>query len=237
MEALLCSDAGPRCVIGGTTVQTPIDWATALNGTTEVKRVERKQDLFVEGEEVGGLFVLREGWAYRYRLLDDGRRYITTFLMDGDVIGPFTATATHYVATLTDATIGRMSTLRLRTMLDGSPALVAAVANAMNEEYEMLSQRALNLARCNAKERMAQLLIELADRTRDAGLSDGTSFRFPACQDVIADCLGLSVVHVNRTLRCLREDGIVIVGAGHVHILEHAQLASLARAEDSACAA
>ena len=212
------------------------DFERVLDGEVEIRHVGRNHDIFVEGQTVEGLYVLRTGWAYRYRLLDDGRRHITNVLIDGDVIGPFAETASHFVATLTDATIFWTSKERLRSLFDRSPLLAAAMAQAVAAEYEMLSLRALNLARCNAKERMAQLLLELAQRTRKAGLADAMTFPFPASQEIIADCLGLSIVHVNRTLRRLREEEIVAVGSGSVRILNRARLLRLAGVESTTVA-
>lgn len=231
MVAINRIEAECHSVVGAEIASNVINTGTALKDHIEIRHIERNHDIFLEGEHVDGLFVLQEGWAYRYRLLDDGRRFISGFLIDGDLIGPFTVAASHFVATLTDATIGRASKERLRALIAQSPDLVAAVTNAMTEEHEMLSQRALNLARCNAKERMAQLLLELSERTRRAGLSDGLSFKFPVSQEIMADCLGLSIVHVNRTLRCLREERIALVGYGTVNILDYPRLCETAGSE------
>ncbi len=236
MEAVLRDHAAHCGVIGSQVASHSVNLETALNGAIEITRVERNHDIFLEGEEVGGLLVLQKGWAYRYRLLDDGRRHISNFLIDGDIIGPFTVMASHYVATLTDVTITRTSPHQLRALLSRSPDVIAAITDAMTEQYEMLSQRALNLARCTAKERMAQLLLELLERTRRAGLANGLSYPFPATQEIIADCLGLSIVHVNRTVRRLREDGIAVVGSGQVRILDLPGLARLAGADADAAA-
>jgi CRP-like cAMP-binding protein len=100
-------------------------------------------------------------------------------------------------------------------------------------EFEMLLERTVSLGRRNAKERMANLLVELYHRMRRAGLAGDAAFDFPVTQEMLADSLGLSVVHVNRTLRSLREDGMVTVWSGRVTISDLGRLMALAGIEDA----
>lgn len=198
----------------------------------DVKRIPRHRDIVVEGDKPSGVLFLREGWAYRYRLLGDGRRHIINFLIPGDLIAPLFSTVNHFVGALTDVVVCRTGACDIAELAETHEALAAALQNVVASEFEMLLERTVSLGRRDAKERMANLLVELYERTRRAGLAGEQSFEFPATQEMLADALGLSVVHVNRTLRSLREAGIVTVWSGRVTISDFESLRVLAGAEN-----
>lgn len=198
----------------------------------DVKRIGRHQDILVEGDQPNGILFLKEGWAYRYRLLGDGRRHIINFLIPGDLIAPLFPTANHFVGALTDVVVCRASASEMDDLERRHEGLPAALQGVVACEFEMLLERTVSLGRRNAKERMANLLVELYNRTRRAGLAGDATFEFPVTQEMLADSLGLSVVHVNRTLRSLREDGMVTVWSGRVIISDLDRLMALAGIED-----
>jgi CRP-like cAMP-binding protein len=84
------------------------------------------------------------------------------------------------------------------------------------QEERQLRDHLLALGRMNAKERIAGLICELWTRMKNVGLDEADGFEWPVTQEVIADATGLSVVHVNRTLRRLERDGI-IHRSGHIY--------------------
>ena len=199
----------------------------------EVKRISRHQDILVEGDKQNGILFLKEGWAYRYRLPGDGRRHIINFLIPGDLIAPLFPTANHFVGALTDVVVCRASASEMDDLRRRHESLPAALQGVVAFEFEMLLERTVSLGRRNAKERMANLLVELYHRTRRAGLAGNATFDFPVTQEMLADSLGLSVVHVNRTLRSLREDGMVTVWSGRVMISDLDRLKALAGIDES----
>lgn len=200
----------------------------------ETRRVPKNHDVFSEGDTLRDVMFMREGWAYRYRLLGDGRRHIVNFLIPGDFVGPYFATAAHFCGTLTDVTLCQAPRSDFTNANRDCPALATALEAIMATEYRLLSERLVSLGRRNAKERMAHLLVELYDRMRRVGLLYDNSYEFPVTQEVLADTLGLSVVHVNRTLRSLREDGLAIVGFGRVCVRNIEGLMEVAGADDTA---
>ena len=194
----------------------------------DVKRIPRHQDILVEGDKPNGILFLKEGWAYRYRLLGDGRRHIINFLIPGDLIAPLFPTTNHFVGALTEVVVCRAAATDMDDLGRRNETLPAALQGFVAHEFEMLLERTVSLGRRNAKERMANLLVELYFRTRRAGLAGDGAFDFPVTQEMLADSLGLSVVHVNRTLRSLREDGLVTVWSGRVTISNLDRLMELA---------
>lgn len=197
----------------------------------DVERAPRECDVFSEGDSIRDLIFLREGWACRYRLLDDGRRHIVNFLLPGDIIGPFTPTAHQFVAGITDLTLCRLSRDLISTQALRYSGISAAIEALMVAEYELIAERTVSLGRRNAKERTAHLLMELHERLARIGRVADNSFELPLTQENIGDALGLSIVHVNRTVRALREDRIATVGYGRVTIHDFERLAELAHAE------
>jgi CRP-like cAMP-binding protein len=199
---------------------------------SDVRPLAQDTDIFSEGDAMGDVLFLREGWAYRYRLLADGRRQVVNFLIPGDLIGPFTPTAKQFAATLTTSSLCRLARRDLADAIRDRPAFSAAVEAMIAAEYDLLAERTVSLGRRNAKERLSHLLLELSERLKRVGLVAKDSFALPLTQEMIGDALGLSVVHVNRTLRALREEGLASVGYGRATIHDREALSRVANSED-----
>ena len=174
--------------------------------------IPRGNDIVTEGEPHTRGQVLLEGWAASYKTLPDGRRQILSFLMPGDIMGlfaPVSAVATASVATLNEVEVATFAPEKVVTMIRHSPRLGVALSWAAAREHEILAEHLVNVGRRSAAERVAHLFLEFWARLRVRGLTDGKHFTIPVTQTIIADTLGLSVVHVNRTLRQLSHQGIL----------------------------
>lgn len=178
-----------------------------------------KTEILAEGELIGRPLLLLSGWVCRQRLLLDGRRQILTFLLPGDLIGmkPWPQPrALSSVMTLGGVTVVDATPLREAfSQTDPQhPGLRAACAAAAGLEQMRLSDHIMRLGRQTAYERVAHLLLELHERLSLAGLVESKHFSMPLTQEAMADALGLSIVHVNRTLQQLRRDNLVDVKSG-----------------------
>ena len=91
-----------------------------------------------------------------------------------------------------------------------------ALAEAEAQEYAGLVDHIVRLGRMSAYERTAHLLLELFQRQRRAGLAQADSMPLPINQEMLADALGLSIVHTNRVLQQLRRDGFIVSRPGRV---------------------
>jgi len=89
------------------------------------------------------------------------------------------------------------------------PRLAAAILWATSRDEAMVVEHLVNIGRRSALERTAHFILELYDRLKLVGLASGDEFACPLSQNVIADALGLSAIHVNRVLRQLRERGLL----------------------------
>jgi CRP-like cAMP-binding protein len=118
---------------------------------------------------------------------------------------------------------------RLRQAARVSPDLAAGLADMLAHTAADLSTRLSSVARQSAYEQVAGLLRALLSRTQSAGPRDGQVFACPLSQQVMADALGLSVVHVNRSLRRLTHDGVLRKDTQQVRILDGAAFERIAR--------
>ena len=176
--------------------------------------------------------LLLSGWACYHRLLGDGRRQIVSFILPGDAIGSMLNSglpATCTVIALTSvATIDAKSLAAAaedRQVPSGLSHLVRVMA-ARDEQG--LRDHVVRLGRQTAYERMVHLLLDFHDRLSAAGRSDHDSFSLPLTQETLADALGLSVVHVNRTLQQIRRDGLLELRSGSVTLLQPDRMAVVA---------
>lgn len=198
---------------------------------SKVRCVPAGTEIVRDGEPYAHAYIVRRGWAIRFKSLSDGRRQIVNFALPGDVIGLFSAlfeVADHSVAALTDLEVHPVEPTRLVTMFGTCPRLGAAVAWAAGREESILAEQVVRIGRRSAYERMAHIIIELLHRLRLVGVADHRSFELPLTQEILADTLGLSVVHVNRTLRRLRDDGLLRMKGDRVAIDDLDRLARIA---------
>lgn len=206
-----------------------VRWLDAA--TADMTAVEPGVEL-VQPENVGNqVFVLQAGWAYRYKALPDGRRQVLNFVLPGDFMGlraHFFGIADHSIVTLTEATISVLSAFDVANLFQDFPKLAAAITWSAAREEAMLAEHIVRLGRRNALERTAHLMLELLNRLRAVDMVRGNSYAFPITQQLLADTLGLSVVHVNRTLRKLRDRGLVTIDGGRIFLQDIAQLERIA---------
>lgn len=193
--------------------------------------IPRHAELIVEGQPYGRSLILVDGGAARYRLLPDGRRQILAFVVPGDIIGLrgwlFEAACSSVIA-LEPLVVRSLDPEQIYRLLRQRPALAAAFSWSTAIEQTLLSERLVAVGRRSAYERLAYLFLELLVRPGLVGRAGPCSYRFPLSQDVLADALGLSAVHVNRTLGRLRRDRLVTVSEQEVVMHDVAALSKLA---------
>lgn len=184
------------------------------------------------GQSVGAKLVL-SGWAARQRTLPDGRRQIFGFLIPGDVIGIGVAPSPlEEVSTVALTRVEAVDALMLREILalrdERHCRLLAALSQLRRQEEACLLDHIMRLGRQSALERTAHFLLEMHCRTRAAGLAQGDCFPLPLTQEVLADALGLSIVHLNRTLQQMKRDGLIELRSGWATICDRSHLEHLA---------
>jgi CRP-like cAMP-binding protein len=185
------------------------------------ERHERNAELNRQGERAFTPRMVLSGWAARVRTLPDGRRQILSLLLPGDVTGLTTGPSPLSLAptvALTPAHTAEATPLfeALTRRRADHPALARAVELAAAAEVAGLMDHVTRLGRMSAYERTLHWLLELYTRLKRAGLAEAGRCRLPLTQDVMADVLGVSVVHLNRTLRQLKGDDLVRLEVGRL---------------------
>ena len=183
-----------------------------------------RTELCTAGQSTSRPSFLTSGWACRVRLLPDGRRQIFEFLIPGDLVG--SSVLPHGPEFLTVVALTRVETTEgngWNEVLGRASAVLSGLQSACKlldrEREQRLLDQITRLGRQTAYERLAHLLLELHYRMMRVGLADETTLPFPLKQEILAEALGLSVVHLNRTLQMLRRDRIIELKAGVVTFL------------------
>ena len=196
--------------------------ASLADAVARAYPVRARRELTSEGRPIAEPRLLLRGWAARVRLLPDGRRQFMSFLLPGDLIGmsaqPQPLAAATVIA-VTDVVACRPPSIEETPALAGAYALSAAL-----DEAYLLAQ-ITRLGRLNAQERIADLLLELHERLTRNEMAQGNAFDLPLTQEVLADALGLTSVHVNRMVQQARRDGDLQWKGGRVTLADPAALA------------
>ena len=196
------------------------------------QRVGAGETLIHEGQTDAPLYTLLSGWAFRFKTLSDGRRQILNFLLGGDFIGvqqKMGDAAAHGVITLTDSIFCVFQRDSLWELHRQSPVMGFNITWLTAQEESLVDDTLLSVGRRNAEERIATLLIQLYKRAAALQADGGASgVAFPLTQQHIADGLGLSLVHTNKTLRKLERRGLHRVEEGRLYMRDVKALARLA---------
>ena len=166
--------------------------------------VAKGATILSEGSPSPHLFTVLSGWGFRYKILEDGRRQILNYLMPGDLVGlqgSLTGEMQHSVEALSPMTLCVFERSRLMELFRDHPELAYDLTWIASREEQMLDEHLLSVGRRTALERAAYLLAFLVRRARSVELLGSGKSIVPITQSHVADTLGLSVVHTNKTLR------------------------------------
>lgn len=200
------------------------------------RRVSAGEVLWQEGAGVDLFCTVREGWAYSFRNLGNGSMQILKVYLPGDIIGMRDFGFTHRlagVAMINDGVICPFAYQQIFELFRHSPAIAACVLGAAIRQQAMLTERLVYLGRHTAQQRLAHFLYELYLRLDRIGAAENGRFMLPLSQEQLADALGLSSVHVSRTLSMLRDEGLVLRDRQYVHFPDPGALARMAEFSDA----
>ena len=172
------------------------------------------QDVIREGDAPEHVNLILEGWACRYKQLEDGRRQIISFFLPGDLCDPHVFVLRemdHSIGTITPVRLAEIHRDQMLDLTERHPRITRAlwwetlVTAAIQREWTV------NLGQRTGLERIGHLLCELFIRLRGVGLTEGDSCLLPVTQVELGDATGLSNVHVNRVLQELRASGLIVL--------------------------
>jgi CRP-like cAMP-binding protein len=191
----------------------------------------RDMPLTRAGEIEPSVLLIRSGFAFRCCELADGRRAILHILTPGDIAGLDHTVLARPIEEITAASRVGYHTLRASQVRElMADKCIALQVLALVAEARWRSDRlAAMIGRLDAQARISVMLLDLYDRLRRRDLISRTTYNLPLTQEQIADHLGLTLVHVNRTLRRLREERIVLVDRQVVIIMDLERLRAFAQ--------
>jgi CRP-like cAMP-binding protein len=188
------------------------------------------------GRELNESTLLLDGWMARAKDLQSGQRQLAELQFPGDFVdlhGFTLKQLDHDVITLTTCRVAVVPHERIRELTERFPHLARLYWLMTNLDAAIQREWTLSLGRRTAIARIAQLFCELRVRLGIVGLASSESFEFPLTQVEVGECLGLTAVHVNRTLQELRRNGLVEVDRRRVTILDRKGLEEIAEFDDS----
>lgn len=190
------------------------------------------RDIIGAGDANPPLYTLYAGWAFRFKMLPDGRRQILNFLLPGDPIG-FQAhmfdAAPHSVQALTDVQLCGFHRGKIWELFREHPELAFDLTWLTAREEGVVDESLMSAGRRSALESVGALLIHLCKRAEALGLKRNGGVQFPLTQQHIADALGLSLVHTNKSMRKLAKLGLFEIKDGSLELKNGHAVAKLAQ--------
>jgi CRP-like cAMP-binding protein len=196
--------------------------ANAVNACCmDVREFAAHEDVISQGDRTGGVKLLLEGFACRYKVLEDGRRQIVAYFVPGDLCDLrvfILKRMDHSIGAVAASKVATISPDNILRLTHNYPTLTRALWWSTLVEEAIAREWIVNVGQRNALERMAHLFCELLYRFRAVDLNEGNSCTLPLTQVELAETLGLSSVHVNRTLQELRRQKLITFEGGTLTI-------------------
>jgi len=194
-------------------------------------RVEPGASFLREGTRNDHLYTVLNGWAFRYKMLDDGRRQILNYALPADLVGlqgTLMREMEHSVEALTPLTLCVFPRNKLWDLYARFPSLAFDITWLAAHEERLIDDYLVSLGRRTALERTAFLLLHLFARAEECGLTRDDTIQFPFTQQHLADTLGMSLVHTNKTLKRLAVSKAIRWKGRLFELIDRAALAAIA---------
>ncbi|WP_245430096.1 Crp/Fnr family transcriptional regulator [Mesorhizobium sp. WSM3859] len=187
-----------------------------------------------QGDDDDRIFLIKSGWALLYRDLLNGERQIVDTPLQGEIIGFRRTEGPRFesLSAITDLAVFDVSRKELSEAVFAGGELAQEVAYFLARLNGIMAEHIVNIGRRNAITRTAHFLLELEKRLSIAGLSAQGRYACPLTQHDLADILGMTAVHVNRTLRELRRADLLSFKAGKVQLIDRKKLVKMAGFDD-----
>lgn len=177
-----------------------------------IAKIERASYLVREGKAADHVCLLVKGYAIRHKIVATGARQIVGVHMRGDLVDLQNALlrcADHNVQALTDVQVAYIPSEAIKRLAFARPSVGEALWVDTLVDAAIFREWIVNVGRRDARARIAHLFCELALRLRSADCGDTSGFELPMSQEQIADCVGLTSVHVNRVLMRLEAEQLI----------------------------
>jgi CRP-like cAMP-binding protein len=209
----------------------------AIRGSvSEIRKIKSDEIVVRAGERLHVSTMLLGGWMARAKDLPSGERQVTQLHVAGDFVdlhGFTLQCLDHDVMSMSDCKVALVPHDRIRALTEISPRLTRIYWFMTNMDAAIQREWALSLGQRSAISRMAHLFCEMYARLEVVGHAAGDRCEFPLTQRELSECLGLTVVHANRTIQELRRRGLIELESRSLTIRDRAALQTLAQFDDS----
>src|SRR5437868_4369808 len=180
-----------------------------------------------EGDKPQSSCLMVSGFAIRHKVAGNGGRQIFSIHMKGDLAdlqNSLLGTADHNLQALTHVEAAMIPVEAIQEIAFTRPAIGRAMWYETLVDASIVREWTLNVGRRDARTRAAHMLCEFALRLEMAGLGERCHYELPMTQEQLADALGLTSVHTNRTLMALGDDGLISRSQRSVRIVDWPRL-------------
>lgn len=194
--------------------------------------IESGTTLMAEGSNSPQLYTVLEGMGLRYKTLVEGDRQVINFILPGDFLGLQAGVMQemqHTVEASTDMVLCVFDRKSLWNLFEHHPERAFDLTWLAAVEEHLLGESLAILGQMSGIERIARAFVRLNDRCEALDLKQGASFPLPFRQQDLADALGLSLVHTNKTLKKLRDQSVVRWLDGRLEVMDYTRLCAIAQ--------
>ena len=188
------------------------DQAALLALPHRVIKLRPREYVVREGDRPQSSCLMLSGFSFRHKVAGNGGRQVFSIHMKGDLAdlqNSLLGTADHNLQTLTHVEAALIPVEAVQEIAFARPDIGRAMWYETLVDASIFREWTLNVGRRDARTRTAHMLCEFALRLEVAGLGEKCNYQLPMSQEQLADALGLTPVHTNRTLMSLGEDGLI----------------------------
>jgi CRP-like cAMP-binding protein len=191
----------------------------------------RNRVIWREGETLGGFFIVTQGWAATYSTILPAGRLIVRTLLPGDVVGLddlSSGKTKESLFAITDTDMVFVSSHDFANTMKRYPASAGRFLLAVHHDAAASWSSLARQSRYSARSRLAHFLVELMQRLDRSGLVKDDAFDLPMTQEMIAGAIGMTPIHLNRTIRAFVEAGLIRRDGRRFTILSRTEMLKLA---------
>ncbi|SFU36496.1 Crp/Fnr family transcriptional regulator [Halomonas korlensis] len=189
--------------------------------------IKKGVDIISEGQKPDEVRLIAEGWACRYKRLENGEQHIMAYLIPGDICDLYTSILDqmdHSIRSLTPLKVIIFSPDEPSNLMEHNLRLARALIWSSLVDEAILREWLVNAGTRTADKRLAHLFCELLLRSRAAGLTQDNSFELPLTQAELGESMGITHVHINRVLRKLHRGNLIYLENKRMFILDWERL-------------
>jgi CRP-like cAMP-binding protein len=210
---------------------SPAELEAFERAKTERREFKRRENITRHGDKVNEIYLLAEGWVAGNIEVDLVRTQLVKVNLPGDVLGLPNITLARAAVTLTaitNATVDVIPVEELGRLFEIAPKLSFALFLTTQQERIMLMDQLSIVGQTSALERLAALILHIHRRLSALGAVEDESFEWPLSQELVAQAVGLTAIHVNRTFGDMKRGGLIQTEGKRMRLLNVPRLTELA---------